>query len=638
MFRTKTLFIALIIASVSAHAADPRNHWAFQPVREPAQPTVKNAAWPRTPVDRFIQAKLESLNHKPATVADRAVLLRRLCMDLTGLPPTADEIAAFVADPSPDAYERQVEMLLASPRYGVRWGRHWLDVARYADSKGYVFQEERRFPFSFTYRDYVVQALNADLPYDRFIQEQIAADHLVKGGDPQPLAALGFLTVGRRFLNNVHDIIDDRIDVVSRGLLGLTVSCARCHDHKYDPVPTRDYYSLYGVFASSVEPKDLPLLGTSQQTAATAAFDKELTRLKDKKSQFEKENDKELKANNRKVREQLRSLQKDIDRHLQSHPGSPPRAMALTDLPQPVEPHVFTRGNPGLRGERVPRQFLEVVAGPQRKPFQSGSGRLELAQAITAPNNPLTARVFVNRVWMHHFGAGLVRTPSDFGVRSETPSHPELLDWLAARFVADGWSIKKLHRMILLSATYCQSSNSDSSPPGDPENRLLGRMNRRRLDFEALRDGILFASGRLDESVGGPAVELFKEPFSRRRTLYGFVDRQNLPGTLRAFDFASPDTHCPQRHETTVPQQALFLLNSRFIEQQAVHAVERAIGETDTARIDSLYRSILGRGPDAEETSIAHAFVRNGDSSERSGRWTQLAQVLLLSNEFAFID
>ncbi|HEV3021108.1 MAG TPA: DUF1549 and DUF1553 domain-containing protein, partial [Pirellulales bacterium] len=498
--------------------------------------------------------------------------LRRASFDLTGLPPTAAEVDAFEQDPAPDAFAKVLDRLLASPRYGERWGRHWLDVARYADTKGYVFTEERRYAYAYTYRAYVIKAFNDDLPYDQFILEQLAADRLAAEGqsaDPSRMAAMGFLTLGRRFLNNQHDIIDDRIDVTARGLLGLTVACARCHDHKFDPIPTKDYYSLYGVFASSSEPKEGPLLAQPQQTPEFVAFDKELKAREQAVADFKEKNKAELAAKNRKFRDELTALQKKVDAWKAASPAAPPRAMVLEDLPQPREPHVLLRGNPGNEGPKVPRQFLAVLAGDKRQPFKNGSGRLELAHAIASPDNPLTARVLVNRVWLHHFGNALVRTPSDFGVRSEPPTHPALLDWLAATFMDDGWSLKRLHRLILLSSAYQQASDERADCAAlDPENRLLWRMNRRRLDFESMRDSYLAVSNGLDRALGGRPIDIWAPPFSPRRSVYAYLDRQDLPGVFRVFDFANPDVSNDQRPRTTVPQQALFAMNSPFVLDQ----------------------------------------------------------------------
>jgi hypothetical protein len=634
-------------ADVRSVAAARASHWAFRPVRKPAPPAVRNGGWVRNPIDSFVLAGLETKGLSPAPPADRRTLIRRLSFDLLGLPPSPAEVDAFVSDSAPDAYERLADRLLASPHYGERWGRYWLDVARYADTKGYLFESERRFPYAYTYRDYVVRAFNEDLPYDQFVVQQLAADKLPLGEDKRPLAAMGFLTLGRRFLNNQNDIIDDRIDVVGRGLLGLTISCARCHDHKFDPIPTADYYSLYGVFASSLEPRELPTIVTPEPTPQYLAFAKEVAALQADVTRYEEEHREELKARNRKARDGLRALQKKVDRLRVTHPGAPPQAMVLVDAPEPTPPHVLLRGNPNNVGPAVPRQFLLVLAGEHRRPFTGGSGRLELARAIASRDNPLTARVLVNRVWMHHFGKGLVRTPSNFGLRGEPPTHPELLDYLAATFVDEGWSIKKLHRLIVLSQTYRQSSDND---PGydraDPENRLLGKMNRRRLDFEALRDSLLAAAGRPDPRMGGKAVDLVAAPFSTRRAVYGFIDRQNLPGVFRTFDFASPDTSSPQRHETTVPQQALFLLNSPFVVEQARRLAARpdvSAREGDAERITYLYRLLYGRPAEPDEVALGLGFLAEARREGPAGgsglsAWEKYAQVLLLSNEFAFVD
>jgi len=774
-------------------AQSSKDHWAFQPVREPSIPAVKNKRWVRSPVDAFILAKLEEKAIRPNPLADQRTLIRRATFDLIGLPPTQPEVTEFMADKSPEAFSKLVERLLDSPRYGERWGRYWLDIARYADTKGYVFEEERRYPYAYTYRDYVIRSLNEDLPFDQFIVQQIAADLLPLGDDKRPLAALGFLTLGRRFLNNQPDIIDDRIDVVTRGTMGLTVTCARCHDHKYDPIPTRDYYSLYGVFASCHEPGEKPLLGNAAMPKEYPDYLAERDKREDELKKFRQTKEAEVRrklrsqvgdyllavhdaakledqskteglvrerkldpgvtrrwkeslndwskshhpifapwialaalpekefeakakemaakfssqaegtnalnpwvarafseapASLKQVAERYNKLFADIDKewtglleaHVKTnsttggpnstsmpnalpdsdqealrqvlyasdappnvdfdslrrqldtpaqqklralrrkveeldatHPGSPPRAMALVDNSSPYNPRVFVRGNANNHGPEVPRQFLEVLAGEKRQPFQKGSGRLELAQAIASTNNPLTARVIVNRVWMYHFGAALVKTPSDFGLRSEPPSHPELLDWLAWRFMAEGSSLKKLHRLIMLSSAYQQGSEDNpKAVPIDPSNQLLWKMNRRRLDFEATRDTLLAVSGNMDLSAGGRPVDLTTDPFTTRRTVYGFVERQNLPGLFRTFDFASPDTTSPQRFSTTVPQQALFLMNSPFVVQQARNVMERPEVQSlpsQEQRIQRLYQIVLQRNPAPEEARIAKEFV-----------------------------
>ncbi|HZE96736.1 MAG TPA: PSD1 and planctomycete cytochrome C domain-containing protein [Planctomycetota bacterium] len=745
-----------------------REHWSFRPPQEPAVPAVKDKAWGKSPIDAFILAKLDASGMKPQPAADRRTLIRRVTVDLIGLPPTAEEIEAFVADPAPDAFEKLVDRLLASPRYGERWGRHWLDIARYSDTKGYVFQEERRYPYAYTYRDWVIRALNEDLPYDQFLIQQIAADRLALGEDKRPLAAMGFLTLGRRFLNRQPDIIDDRIDVVSRGLLGLTVTCARCHDHKFDPIPTKDYYSLYGVFASTIEPKDPPLIGMGQTSKENLDFEAEVGKLQAEVTKYREgryaditaglrkaksvadyllaaheakgvKNDEEMRAYaqkkdltgfvlnrykallektakghdrifapwhamakgpeafkdlgelhplvaeafktapkdlkeaadrygalltkadapdeiksiltgpdapttvaiadldklyNRADRDKQRQLENKVDALKVTHPGAPQRAMAFQDGPL-QEPHVLIRGNPNNQGEQVPRQFLAILSPDQRAPFKDGSGRLELARAIASKDNPLTARVMVNRLWGYHFGGAIVRTPSDFGLRSDAPTHPELLDWLALRFVEGGWSIKKMHKLMLMTSAWQQRSDDVVVyKEKDPDNRLIWKFARQRLDFEAMRDSVLAVSGQLDPTMGGRSVQLSENPtskqkmqaetivntvgdptqetFSKRRSVYLFIDRQNLPGTFRNFDFASPDTHSPQRYSTTVPQQALFLMNSPFVTEQVGVLVRRPEIEAEKdvdGKVRKLYKALFGRAPAADELGLGRKFL-----------------------------
>jgi hypothetical protein len=837
--------------------AEARAHWAFQAPTNPALPAVRDPAWTHNAIDRFILARLERSGLHPAPPADRRALIRRAAYDLTGLPPTFAEVETFLSDASADAWPKVVDRLLASPRYGERWGRYWLDVARYADTKGYVYYyEESQFVHPHHYRDWVIEAFNQDLPYDRFLLLQIAADQMLPAQPaattpsgistlawPTPvydhsIAALGFLTLGRRFLGFAPDIIDDEIDVVMRGTQGLTVGCARCHDHKFDPIPTRDYYSLYGVFQSSEErvvaldpaPKADQVMAFSR-AQAYVAFEQGLTeRVSKLDAKFKQASDEVAQRLRARARDYLaavlevaklpsdanvRPQPEDInpfnvrqwERYLTTHAGErdpifspwhqfarlsreefsgqapalaktiaanadrtlnplvahlftnaptdladmarrygelftqvhqqwqsnlaaqakaktkpdrlpeadaealrqvlygpdapvlPPAglvteldvhlyfddpnrvalanlqtaieqwliqhesarryAVVLADRPSPAQPVVFRRGDPSKPGEPVPRQFLEILAGARRRPFTHGSGRLELARAIASPDNPLTARVAVNRVWAHHFGAGLVRTLSDFGTRSEPPSHPELLDWLALQFIADGWSIKRLHRLILTSHTYQQSSSLPGSQRElaeltDPENKLLFRFPRQRLDFEALRDSLLAAAGELDPGMGGPAVDLSRAPFSKRRAVYGRIDRKFLPGMLRSFDFANPDVHTPERHVTASPQQALFLFNDPFVAERCRALVARigAGGSTQASgRIRQLYVAILQRVPRPSELRQAEQFLRDSDSGASSGPpaapaqsdrlltpLEQLAQVLFFSNDFLFVD
>ena len=769
-----------LTCAFAAVGAEPSDHWAFQPVTRPSVPDVSGAAWPRVALDYFVLAKLLENGMQPARPADRRTLIRRVTLDLTGLPPTPGEVDTFVSDESPGAYRQLVERVLALPRFGERWGRHWLDVARYADTKGYLAGNQARlFTHSYTYRDYVIDAFNADLPYDRFIIEQVAADKLELGEDKEPLAAMGFLTVGRRFLNNPHDIIDDRIDVVTRGMMGLTVSCARCHDHKYDPIPIADYYSLYGVFASSHEPGEKPFISDAVDPIQRAAFDEERKRREDKLNNYKREQyarvreqvkkqsgdyiwaahraaevpadkvdelarkdklDPELtrrwmrylakrresddpvfaawfaltkldagsfgeqakavlggkplanahpavrsvlldagslevaakslglllyKAEEPKLREAvysddspaklsdgavnrvmdvkgkegIRSRKRKFDELEGEHPGAPNRAMVLLDNASPHNPRIFRRGNPGMKGDPVPRRFIAALSHGERKSFVEGSGRLEMAKAIADPANPLTARVMVNRVWQRLFGSGLVITPSDFGLRAEPPSHPKLLDFLAADFVENGWSIKTLIRSIVTSSTYQQGETIHQKyAEQDPGNRLLWQMNRKRLDFEAMRDSVLSVSGNLRLKQGGRSMHIANKPEASRRTVYGFVDRQNLPNLFRTFDFAGPDTTCPKRFTTTVPQQALYLLNSPFIEAQAKRLGARSgvMSADDEERIRVIYRLAYQREPSVEEASLAKAFVNEFVPS--AAAWERLGQALLVSNEMMFVD
>ena len=605
-----------------------RQHWAFLPVAPPPAPTVQAAPRIRQALDAHVLAKLEAVGLTLSPEADRATLVRRAYLDLTGLPPTQDQIQAALADAAPDAWPRLVDALLASPHFGERWARHWMDVARYADTKGYVFQEERRYAYAYTYRDWLVRSFNEDLPYDQFLIRQIAADQVTDWNkQPQELAAMGFLTLGRRFLNAEPDIIDDRIDVVFRGTQGLTVSCARCHDHKFDPIPTADYYSLYGVFASSQEPGEKPLLGLPDKSPEYLAFVAALAQKEEALADYRRLHPlvprqalpylnlldpyREPAPFTRQNGNELRQLVQNIEQFKATNPAAPPRGMVMVDKPEPVEPAIFLRGNPGRHGPKVPRRFLKALApSEERTPFAKGSGRLEMAQAIASPQNPLTARVWVNRVWTYLLGTSLVDTPSDFGVRTARPEQLALLDHLAAQLMADAWSTKKLIRSILLSATYQQSSLSQAEGLArDPENRLFWKQNRRRLDFEAFRDSLLAVSGNLDRTLGGRGVEMVTAGGPSRRTLYGLIDRQNLPGLFRVFDFASPDTTSPKRFETTVPQQALYMMNSPFITAQAEHLAASLPPAPPADSIRRLYHAVLARDPDPAELALGLAYL-----------------------------
>ena len=658
-----------------------RNWWSFKPVVKSKLPKVVANWWVKSPIDTFILAKLEAKKLKPSAYADRRTLIRRASFDLTGLPPTAEEVAAFINDKKPDAFARVVDRLLASPRYGERWGRHWLDIARYADTKGYVFTEDPVFHNGYTYRDYVIRAFNEDLPYDQFIIQQLAADRLDLGDDKRPLAALGWLNIGRKFLNDPVLINDDRIDATCRGMLGLTVGCARCHNHKFDPISSKDYYALYGVFASSFEPNPPPAISPKSisepfeaHNARILSTDKQIQdAVRIQVNLLRQKIEKDPASVSAEIRQILQSIRLEnlpdanqLNRLITVFTPTPEFALASQESPKPFDAYVFLRGNPGNRGDNVPRRFIQLLSGPDAKPYADG-GRLGLAQDIASKSNPLTARVLVNRVWMYHCGQAIVRTPSEFGTRGEKPTHPELLDWLASTFMEDGWSIKKLHRRIMLSSAYQQSSDGSAAAfNADPENRLVYRQNRQRLDFESLRDTMLAVSGTIDLKLGGPAVEITKPPFSPRRTVYGFIDRQNLQPLFRAFDFASPDVSSAMRFNTTVPQQSLFMMNSPFVVEQAKALAARpevAAATTLEARVTVLYRLLYQRAPAHEEIAAAESFMRGveqlrqasaGPESQTGVRTAALkegqapskalspleeyVQTLLLTNELMFVD
>jgi hypothetical protein len=823
-------------AGAPSYGGQGKNHWAFKPVTKPAPLAVKNAAWVKNDIDRFVQAKLEASGMTGNEMADKRTLIRRAYFDLIGLPPTPGQVQTFLADTTPNAFERVVDGLLASPRYGERWGRHWLDVARYADSKG---QHDRRrestlYPYAWTYRDYVIKAFNDDLPYDQFIREQLAADRLGGGKTSPTLAALGFLTLGDHFNGNQTDIINDRIDVTSKAFLGLTVSCARCHDHKFDPIPSADYYSLYGILASSIEPTEKPIIappsaaqadylvkrramdervqsmneqnikqvfGDYQHLGAVYLLATSLSQgerpaylqkngasaevlpnwlqfihsgsrpavaifgvwnalaripaaqfaLRSKRvldNQYEKERaanlspvvleafrgkslrsladaaaiyaklflrtdavwdaafstvvgDAVLRYLPPRVRTQYFQLREDSDMLELVDAGAPARANVLVDSPTPKDSPIFIRGQVESPGDVVPRRFLDVLSGSNRPVFHNGSGRLELANAIASKSNPLTARVMVNRIWQHHFGDGFVSTPDDLGNQSSPPANPELLDWLATRFMADNWSMKKLHKLILMSATWQQSTrNNPVFAETDPFNQLLWRQNVRRLEFEPLRDSILCIGGELDLAMGGHPVSLDEAPQGRaagagraaaaaqaqraaetglvmstgpRRSVYGFVNRGDLADVLTTFDFASPNAPSGKRYTTIVPQQALFLMNSPLVIEQVRRVVNRDAFQnaaSDDDRIKYLYELFFQRAPTDEELGTGRDFVAKFQSGPPPGRadatggrggtarggaqgrgrggagapvriplsaWQEYAHALLLTNEAAFV-
>ncbi len=743
--------------------------WSLKKPVWPAVPEIADKSWLKTPVDNFILAKLAEAKLKPSAPADKRTLIRRAAYGLIGLPPTQREIDDFVKDTSPNAFEKVLDRLLSSPQYGVRWGRHWMDVSRYADTA----DGPDRFAFSYTYRDWVIRAFNEDLPFDQFAIKQIAADQL-PGVDARDLAALGFITLGHTVPKGEPDTIDDRIDVITRGFLGMTVTCARCHDHKFDPIPTRDYYSLYGIIANTVEPVEYPLIGPEDASLPLVqqyrqGMERRLAKLHEfettRHAQLVAElreapwisryllgaeaalpmNNQEIEALSRdkdfnlfmlrrwrgylltarerrdpvfaiwnvlaaiprdrfatQAAQQLKLLPGDANAELRNaftanppasmedaaktygdvlarfdspqasadpgaeslrlvlrgegtpanvpledfaqirgaggdenifnglqgairdweaqfgYRGIAPRAMVLEESHKLLPAHVFIRGNPNNPGAETPPHFLSALDGAGQ-PFTHGSGRLDLANAIAGRNNPVTARVIVNRVWQWHFGRGIVNSASDFGTRGDLPTHPELLDYLATRFMDEGWSIKKLQKWILLSSAYQQSSaDRRDARAVDPENKLVWRMNRQRLDFESLRDSILYVSGQLDSTVGGLPFSLMAQPAVPRRTIYAYIQRGHLPGELSAFDFATPESHVPQRFLTTVPQQALYLMNSPFILEESKHLVARQeihSAPNDRAWVDSLYHVIFGRAGTGEEVQAALDFVHGENAA-----------------------
>ena len=817
-----------------AEGARYENHWAFEPIQNPIPPSATDISVSN--IDRFILASLKSKKLEMSPPVTRQQLIRRATFDLTGLPPSEEEVKAFVYDASPEAFTKVVDRLLESPRYGERWGRHWLDIARYADTHGGAAIGFKKFPFSYTYRDYVISAFNQDLPYDQFITEQLAADQLGLIENHPALAALGFLTVGQQF-RNPNDTIDDQIDVVTRGFLGLTVTCARCHDHKYDAIPTTDYYSLYATFASSESPELLPTVGDPTKSESYKKYQEELNNrqvnyqdmardqsavmrgrlrmqvglylrelakgvpeqdltaaflsyrtddlrphileawrsylnqrtesdpvfgpwirlskrslkafpeecarlLKELRSQngdpqtqkplhtfastpprwnprviaiLEKkqpsnlievadaygelfasvqqewlqslmdaateaipgtkpvpdEDIKHLTINspiNRQLRRHLFSSESPLgmpdseavnylnrpirdnasgrngaihNLHLTS-PGSPPRSMALIEDPSDRTFHVMQRGNPLDRGQLVKPRFLTALTTEQTEPFQPGKSRLGLAKSLVHKSNPLTRRVIVNWVWQHHFGQGLVRTPDDFGTRGRPPTHPKLLDYLASKFQEDRWSIKKLHRRIMLSAAYQQAAiESSSARIQDPENESLWRMPRRRLDLEAMRDAMLKVSGELQATVGGRPFDFLSSPVTPRRSVYAFVNRDIVSSLASTFDAANPTSCTAKRPDTNVPQQTLFALNSSFIQDRAKALAahkEFANVKNDEERIRWIYQRCFSRPPAPDDLKIAIAFIQSQPSDSETDPWQRFAHALLASNEFVFVD
>jgi hypothetical protein len=659
---------------------EQRKFWSFQPVKDVPPPEVRDVAWTTTAIDRFILNKLEEKGLRPAPPADKRTLIRRATFDLIGLPPTPEEIDAFVNDNSSDALAKVVDRLLASPQYGERWGRHWLDIVRYTDSfdarilngPGSVMDVSE----AWRYRDWVVNAFNRDLSYDQFIVDQVAGDILASRERDsvrlERIIATGMLAIGNWGGGDADkeklltDIVDDQIDVVGRSILGLTIGCARCHDHKFDPIPTADYYSLAGIFFSThilpnVGPKTdgppmlrIPL-GSPQEIERQAQSNARIAGLEKHLQSARPTGHQELGRNllpqvthfivavAGKIR--VDGLEKELADLKKQAPAPLTFANGAQEGGVPESPQagihnvrIHIRGSYSRLGDMVPRRFLRILAGDQQAPIREGSGRLQLARWLVSPEHPLTARVMVNRLWQHHFGQGIVRTPSDFGKQGERPTHPELLDYLAKRFVESGWSIKALHRLIMLSASYQQSSDPfPETRSADPDNRLFGHRDRRRLEAEIIRDNLLAVAGQLDFTMGGKATRDFN---SLRRSLYQMTVRSDRAGFGPLFDMADSTAPVPTRAVTTVAPQALFLLNHPFVMKQKTYLAQRILQDErihdNRARIKKAYMLLFGRPPTEEELGIGLDFlIRQGSTTDA---WESYCEILLCANEFIYVD
>ena len=767
------------------------NHWAFQPIADPEVPDIVSSDWARNEIDRFILAKLGEEGVDPSPEASKLTLLRRASFDLLGLPPMDADTRAFLADDGEQAFAGLVERLLGSPHYGERWGRHWLDVARYADSTG--VDEDHPFGNSWRYRDYVIDAFNDDLPFDQFVREQIAGDLLppAEAGtvNRRGIVATGFLALGpmalaqRDPIQKKYDVVDEQIDTATKAFLGLTVACARCHDHKFDPILTSDYYALAGIFASTrtfddwrkngsryykhplVEPavyeayrskadalKNLERLrGIARAIAshryqavveapkiaaymlasaglgpadelesqmvgwwreylaprasrrehlqrwhespgpeAAAGYADEVAGalrerigqleewfseasraiaagkgalpdfpreqpdsllyrdLRDEDGPFDIDPEDVEEAFAASDRQRIERLEERIEQARSEVPDEPPMANGVSE-DDSVRQRIFRRGQHKNPGRSVAKRFPIVLAGSEQPEIEAGSGRRELAEWLVSEGNPLTARVIVNRVWLWHFGEGLVRTPNNYGLRGEPPTHPLLLDWLARRFIDSGWSIKSLHRIIMDSATYRMSSSiAKQAYERDPENRLWSRFERRRLTIEEVRDSYLMISGRLDRTVGGDTdlgsgglAEFVRNnrridpDDSTRRSVYLPLMRNKLPNLLGLFDFGDATTANGKRSVTNVAPQALYLMNSDFAHETAARTAD-ALGQSSGDRIGLAYRRVLGRPPTNSENNLARRYVRAGADQDES--WASLCKMLLASNEFHYVE
>jgi hypothetical protein len=675
--------------------AEQKAFWSFQPPKEPPLPKVKDAAWVRTPVDRFILAKLEDRRLKPAADASKRILIRRATYDLTGLPPTPQEVEAFLADRSPQAFAKVVDRLLASSHYGERWGRHWLDVVRYADTAG--DSADYPVPQAYLYRNYVIYSFNRDQPYDEFIVEQIAGDMLPARSETEKwehTVATGYLAIAKRFSvkpeNYKYLTIDDTLDNLGKTFLGLSVACARCHDHKYDPISSRDYYALYGILDSTRYPfagsenvneqRDFVYRLPQEKVEATLKPYKELLQPLDNRLQQLEEERKALEmagagadtspapspvAAHRTV-EEIAKEKEEIRKQRQKIRAQMPSLESAYAVAEGTshDARVLVRGDPTKQGDAVERHFLQILGGQALPRDCKTSGRLQLAEWLVDPTNPLTARVMVNRIWLYHFGRGLVATPSDFGKRGRAPTHPELLDYLALRFVEKGWSVKAVHRLIMLSHAYQLSSNGpEKNTQADPNNDLYWQFSRQRLDAESIRDALLKVCGDLDPTIGvahpfpPPASWNWTQhrPFAaiydtNQRSVYLMVQRSQRHPYLSLFDGADPNVSTPERISSTTPLQALFMMNSEFIQQRSEHWAARLLDEAadNARRLNLVFECAFARPPDSQEQHRALAYLDDsrqkleaadvGPDRVTQESWASLLRVLLASNEFIYVD
>ncbi|MEE2967487.1 MAG: PSD1 and planctomycete cytochrome C domain-containing protein [Verrucomicrobiota bacterium] len=620
-------------------------HWAFKNIQSPNPPQIKDDSWSKTPIDKFILSRLKENGLVPNENAPQRTLIRRAYLNLIGIPPTPSQVNDFLNDKSPEAFTKVIDELLKSEHYGERWARHWLDVARYSDGHG-GFGDNKALPQAWRFRDWVVNALNSDMPYDLFVKKQIAGD-LLEDKDPIPT---GFFVVGPTYNSDGGDpeakaqalaeTLSDRVDTFSRAFLGLTAACARCHNHKFDPITTYDYYSLAGIFKNTRN-VDAPV-GDKNQIETHNSWKRAIDELNKNVNQFLDSESKRLSVNRKEVEKKLpdesktkiSGIRTEIEQLKKSEPPKPGNAHVLAESGS-ADMHVALRGDLRKKGEIAPRSFIEIIEGKDRNKYSNGSGRIELSNSVVAPTNPLTARVIVNRIWGWHFGQGLVRTPSNFGTIGEKPSHPLLLDWLAFNFIKEGWSIKKLHKVILTSSTWQMSSSYNKEKfDKDGDNKMLWRYSPRKLEVESWRDTLLAVTGELDKKIGGsPDGEILN---SKRRTLYATIsrtgDRFQSDAFLRLFDFPAAVSTSSKRSSSVVPQQYLFMMNSPFMTARAKYLGKQLFDSSDNTKtiIESAYQKLYSRPPDNNERDLANKWL--GDSPSQKN-WELYAQVLLSAHE-----